>query len=81
MLAFFPNVGRMPVDKAQNVSVLTNDGSFFEGPASDFDWEGSGPLAVEGFREMMPGEVLHSEHRLPQRRGNHRVLQEVHDGA
>lgn len=74
MLAFIPNFGRCPVAENQLVSVLTNAGSFFEGPASDFNWEDEGPQGVEGWREMLPGEVLHSEHRMPHRRGNCRVL-------
>ena len=68
MLSFLPNFGRMPVSAEQNVSVILQDDSFFEGPAKDFEWEGKGPNVVEGWREMLPGEVLHSEHRLPHRR-------------
>lgn len=68
MLSFSPNIGRMPVSDKQNVSVLLRDESFHEGPAKDFEWEGQGPKVVSGWREMGPDEVLHSEHRLPQRR-------------
>ena len=75
MLAFLPNIGRMPVNENQNVSVILQNERFFEGPAKDFNWEGNGPDVVEGWREMLPGEVLHSEHRLPHRRT--RVLKRV----
>lgn len=75
MLSFLPNVGRMPVDKNQNVSVILNDKRFFEGPAKDFVWEGDGDDVVEGWREMLPGEVLHSEHRIHKRRN--RILKRM----
>ena len=74
MLAFLPNVGKMPVPADKNVSVILNNDKFHEGPASDFDWSGEKPTSVMGWREMQPGEVLHSEHRLPQRRGNVKLL-------
>ena len=73
MLAFFPNLGSMPVEPHQNVSVILNNDRFHEGPASDFDWEGSNTNSVQGWREMQPGEVLHSEHRIPKIRGNIRI--------
>lgn len=69
-LAFIPNLGRMPVPAQQPVSVILNNDKFYEGPASDFEWEGEQPESVHGWREIQPDEVLHSEHRLPKRRGN-----------
>ncbi|WP_296053386.1 hypothetical protein [uncultured Alteromonas sp.] len=73
MLAFFPNLGSMPVSPDQNVSVILNNDHFHEGPAGDFQWQEGSSDSVQGWREMQPGEVLHSEHRLPNRRGNIRI--------
>ena len=74
MLAFLPNLGKMPVPATQNVSVILNNDAFHEGPASDFDWSDNKPTSVHGWREMQPGEILHSEHRLAHRRGNVKLL-------
>lgn len=74
MLAFLPNFGTMPVPAEKNVSVILNNDAFHEGPASDFDWSGSTKTSVQGWREMMPGETLHSEHRLAHRRGNQKLV-------
>ncbi|MBU2979032.1 hypothetical protein [Alteromonas sp. C1M14] len=79
MLTFLPNFGKMPVEANKNVSVILNNESFYEGPAIDFDWSGDKPTSVQGWREMQPGEVLHSEHRLPHRRGNSRLMK--HNGG
>jgi hypothetical protein len=67
MMAFLPNFGSMPVSENQNVSVILYNERFYEGPAKDFNWDDTSPDGVEGWREMQPGEQLHSEHRLPHR--------------
>ena len=42
MMSFLPNFGQMPVSEEQNVSVILQDDSFFEGPAKDLSGKGKG---------------------------------------
>lgn len=62
-LIFLPNMGKRPVKRKARVTVTLTNGALLEGEARDFKWRHTGKEAIEGWRSMTAGEVLHNEHR------------------
>jgi hypothetical protein len=62
-LIFMPNMGKRPVKRKARVTVTLKNGALLEGEARDFKWQHKGKETIEGWRQMMAGEVLHDENR------------------
>jgi hypothetical protein len=62
-LVFMPNLGKQPVEDGVRVSVTLTNRGMLEGEARLFNWAHVGNKGIEGWREMLPSEVLHAEHR------------------
>jgi hypothetical protein len=43
--------------------VTLKNGALLEGEARDFKWKAKGKERIEGWRELLPSEILHDEHR------------------
>jgi hypothetical protein len=76
-LVFLPNMGKRPVRRKTLVSVTLASGALLEGEARLFNWKhDKKPHRIEGWREFMPGEVLHPENQP----NNHPVHRRIFDG-